>query len=572
MHWPGQLHREKERSKAMSTRIKLFVLLVLLLLTPVSGFPASDRVSWIPWRVDLQPPIETVLTWDGQPGLNRTTTLTAQITPDVDVDHLTLHWVLPPGVTLSGSITESLGTVSAGQTAKSQRDLAFDQAGTFKVAVSAQASTSDPPAIWSDADVLFFSIHPGWGSHVSRRSPETPSTQVRVDTPNVRYSTIRQSASPQGSYQVTGRVMFEDIPMAPGACPQPAQLVPARQVLVEIWEEDKGLPDDHDGTTRTDDNGYFSWQVPDNDDGLTDTDGKETYLRIFPDTPGGYVTDRGIVDDRYYIETGIHQGGQNIDFGTIEASTLSPMFNISDALLDGYRYISQFRDPPTRVKVRYEPGKESQSHYNMVVERINLCGKADDPDAYDDSVILHEYGHFIADKYACDDSFGGEHNWYKHYSKRLAWSEGWANYLPSAVRSTSHYFDMNGAGSCTDIDWETWTVTGSTNEGAVCATLWDIHDTITETHDRLSLGGEYIWLTFQNWMGDSVPVSWTDCNVDAFWDGWLEAGYPDDSELAAIFAHHHTAGLYTTTQTNQHVVAASPSPTDIPTARLIRPA
>ena len=42
------------------------------------------------------------------------------------------------------------------------------------------------------------------------------------------------------------------------------------------------------------------------------------------------------------------------------AGTLDPMFNIADVLLDGYRYISQFRSPPDRVKVRFLPDEAIQ--------------------------------------------------------------------------------------------------------------------------------------------------------------------------------------------------------------------
>jgi hypothetical protein len=507
--------------------------------------------------------------WGGQPGLHRTVTLTAQVTSQIQASDLRLRWSAPAGVSLCSPASESLGPIAAGQTVTRHCDLTFNQAGSFKVAVSAQVTGEGLPGTFGDADVLFFAIRRGWGSHVSRRGPGISSVRERIDAPDAQTAATIEPAAPEAGFSVTGRVMYEDIPLVTSTGPLPGIDVPARQVKVEIWEEDRGLPDDHEGTTRTGDDGYFSFWVPDNDDGAFDTDGKEIYLRVYPDTPGGYVTDRGAVDQRYRLETGILQGGQDIDFGELSPATFDPMFNISDVLLDGYRYISQFRSPPHRVKVRFEPDYDpvvmDGSYYETVLERINLSGETQDPDGYDDSVILHEYGHFLADQYACDDSFGGAHDVDRHYNKRLAWSEGWANYLASAVQNSPYYLNWNwNGGWSNDINWEGWSVTGSTNEGAVCATLWDIHDSADETHDVLSLGGSQIWYTFQEHMGGSVPVSWTDCNIDAFWDGWHEAGFPDDSELAAIFAHHQTAGqtVKSANQTAGQVPAAVPQPLD----------
>ncbi|MFS4458771.1 hypothetical protein [Bdellovibrio sp. HCB2-146] len=63
--------------------------------------------------------------------------------------------------------------------------------------------------------------------------------------------------------------------------------------------------------------------------------------------------------------------------------------------------------------------------------------KTQDTDHFDDSVILHEYGHFLEDVYGHTDSPGGSHNGNFIIDPRLAWSEGWANYFQSAVLSST---------------------------------------------------------------------------------------------------------------------------------------
>ena len=75
-----------------------------------------------------------------------------------------------------------------------------------------------------------------------------------------------------------------------------------------------------------------------------------------------------------------------------------------------------------------------------------------DTDHFDDSIIVHEYGHFLEDVYGKTDSPGGSHNGDAVIDARLAWSEGWANYLQSAVKtgispagaSSSVYIDTKG--------------------------------------------------------------------------------------------------------------------------------
>ncbi|MBN1485818.1 MAG: hypothetical protein JXA37_13975 [Chloroflexia bacterium] len=524
----------------------LFLLLILLSLagsTPVAGQQSS---------VAPTSPVEVNLDWQGQPGLNRTVTLSIEIRSEVAADNLILYWALPAGLRLSGPLNEFLGPIAAGQTITCRRDLTFDQAGEFKVVVGARINFPQSEMILSDADALYFRIQPGAGSDVSRQAHIEHTTQERIDTPHVTISP--KGNHPQAGYHVRGRFMFLDQQLA-ASYPFTVsyQLVPARQVRVEVWEDDgvidgPSLADDHDCTTRTDDEGYFECWVSDNDDGWFGGD-KDTYVRFYANSPGGKVTDISGIDREYYCYTGNQAGGSDIDFGSLTPTDFHPMFNIADALLDGYNYVVSLRGSAKAAHARYEPGRgEEGSLYSRVSEEITLGDAGGDADAYDDSVILHEYGHFMADRYSCIRGGGGEHYVDRHYNTKLAWSEGWANYFSSASRNNPRYFDVDDAEGVYAINWENWHidysgVTGSTNEGAVCATLWDIHDSVDETHDRLSLGGGEIWNTVEQGMTGYRLDYDRNCNVYEFWDDWHTFGYPADSELAAIFGQHGTAGI-----------------------------
>lgn len=75
--------------------------------------------------------------------------------------------------------------------------------------------------------------------------------------------------------------------------------------------------------------------------------------------------------------------------------------------------------------------------------------KSADTDHFDNSVILHEYGHFLEDHFAKSESPGGQHTGDGILDPRLAWSEGWANFFQAAVLRSGdpnwkHYIDTVG--------------------------------------------------------------------------------------------------------------------------------
>jgi hypothetical protein len=85
------------------------------------------------------------------------------------------------------------------------------------------------------------------------------------------------------------------------------------------------------------------------------------------------------------------------------------------------------------------------SFYVSSEDRLYILGgkngdvKNSDTDHFDDSVILHEYGHFLEAHYGHSDSPGGSHNGDFIIDPRLAWSEGWANYFQGAVLDSVVY-------------------------------------------------------------------------------------------------------------------------------------
>ena len=78
-----------------------------------------------------------------------------------------------------------------------------------------------------------------------------------------------------------------------------------------------------------------------------------------------------------------------------------------------------------------------------------------DMDHFDNSVIIHEYAHFIEDQFGNPDSPGGSHDGNSIIDPRLAWGEAWADFLQAAVQKYVNslwepvYRDTYGVTGCT---------------------------------------------------------------------------------------------------------------------------
>jgi hypothetical protein len=132
-----------------------------------------------------------------------------------------------------------------------------------------------------------------------------------------------------------------------------------------------------------------------------------------------------------------------------------------------------------------------------------------DTDHFDNAIILHEYGHYIEAAMSKADSPGGSHDGDSVIDPRLAWGEGWATFLATAVSgqpyyrdtygnpdgSTGYYFnynleindnDMPGTIIDGPLDVPDYAGEGNFREFAIVRTLWDILD----QHPVSSVGGD----------------------------------------------------------------------------------
>jgi hypothetical protein len=115
-----------------------------------------------------------------------------------------------------------------------------------------------------------------------------------------------------------------------------------------------------------------------------------------------------------------------------------------------------------------------------------------DTDEFDESVIAHEFGHYVEDRFGRSDSIGGEHAGSDSLlDLRVAFGEGWGNAFSSMVRGDPIYRDsFNGVLQDFQIDMETDDPNneGWFSEASVEEILWDLFDPANEPGDTIALG------------------------------------------------------------------------------------
>ena len=194
----------------------------------------------------------------------------------------------------------------------------------------------------------------------------------------------------------------------------------------------------------------------------------------------------------------------------------------------------------SKVRVFWTPGLSPGAYYGSPTSSISFFIPSDDTslgmatgiylmggsngstcvdtDHFDNSIIIHEFGHFLEKTAAYSDSPGGSHSGNGVIDPRLAWSEGWSNFLQGAVRGDNHYIDTHGNQDCSggtgvsvSLNLETITagqdaVSGATylgegifREVSVSRMLWDTMDSTASTDTYgADVGFAYIWKVFSD--------------------------------------------------------------------------
>ena len=427
--------------------------------------------------------------------------------------------------------------LTAGKTAAVSFQFATPAPGRYTITATANLTTDG--GSYAKVEKLILDVPASGAVKLSAEKPlsaaERQAGAPKARTPKLA-SAAPLSATNFGAFTVSGTLKYTDKVQGASGYTRTATL-PMRRVEVDICDV-KGTGSRVLATTLTNDSGYFSYTLPNNNDG--NGTGYDIFLQVFAGsatTPAKVMDMDGYV---YYSETSHipDWAGGALSLGTVIFPVGdSAQWNIYDTLLRGYDTVKSFGETPPQVRLKWAVNNDAQvdvTHYDPASNYINLQGSSQDPDEFDDAVILHEYGHFLETKMGYSKNPGGNHDWSVASSAPLAWSEGWSTFFSSVVRKTYNYFDYTPNGSIAiNIEIPTSNPRGDKVEGAVAASLWDIYDVASDRADTLNDGMSHIWRIFSYYFNSSRA-----CVMSDFYNGWKSYGYANLSKVQAILSEH----------------------------------
>jgi hypothetical protein len=216
------------------------------------------------------------------------------------------------------------------------------------------------------------------------------------------------------------------------------------------------------------------------------------------------------------------------DILVTDASGTSEAFNVLDQgvfAMDTIRN-AMGNPTPTMLTARWARGSTNGTYYSN--RTIFLLGASDDDDGYDDTVILHEIGHFVEDTEGRSDSPGGGHDG-SPTDPTLAWSEGFSTYFNMAVRGEPHYMDSNSGGGWgynADTSLTRAMLAGigqDVSEDMVSEILWDIGDGGAGDDDPQSGSHADVLRVQVDYLVSATlrPVGVSGVDLVDFLDGWF---------------------------------------------------
>ena len=333
---------------------------------------------------------------------------------------------------------------------------------------------------------------------------------------------------------------------------------------VSLYDEDAG-EDELLGGGSTDGYGYYSigpvWNI--DDEGGT----QDVYVRLYAEASTEYLPSSAVrvIDSTgalWSFETPVVQDVYGGDYD-MEPWRCPPeddgAYHIYEVILGGYDWVRALpgSPEPSQVTVRWFPGQKVGTSYDPSEHWIYVRGDSSvpeyAPDEWDDGIILHEYGHFIADIFDFLSPVGGQHWWDEKYDPRLSWNEGWAHYFACAVMNTESYLDTRFDGEAIEFDLETGIASftdgtppcfanalGESCEASVGGALWDVFDAIDDDQegdgigDNLSDGPDNIWdVVYYYETAGHGPHT-----INEYWDGWFARGHDYYTEMHHIWCEH----------------------------------
>jgi hypothetical protein len=339
---------------------------------------------------------------------------------------------------------------------------------------------------------------------------------------------------------------------------------PIRYARVEVYEADNNddpLDDSMIGKTYTDQDGNYNVVVLNNE-----ISSQNIYVKVFADSPvSAYPDVEGkvcslrddVFDEIYYMKSELypHPGDESVVIN-MTADRKGGEFMVYDSIVESFDKARTFFDVNMPEITTYWPCEEETSYFDPCDQSMHIA----QDDRGDRDVIMHEYGHFIADIYTfaqgpvSDDS---RHYWdmdLRYYpddrnyeeARNLAFREAWATLFSIATQygdtdypdsGDTRYQDLDEENSKrleVDLEEDTYDhcQPGEFYENMNCCALWDIFDDKDDRFDNKDTLSDITLLKIWTTVQDSKP----DDIVD-FWNGWFQ-NFDYTTEITRIFQDH----------------------------------
>jgi len=509
------------RKGRLLTRTYLMVLLVTLFINTPQLLKANheQRIVSLGKISQAEPlsPMILNLSMSHPPYLNEMVELAFNVTPLFESQDTTIQILLPDSfIVVDGSLTWK-GYLAPKQQFQLTALVKAIRTGSFEIKGTLSNS------YFTGADFLYTEISE------STANASKSKYQVMNETSKLLESSGEsiQIGSP-GTITVVGSFVYFD--------KDTGWEKPIRYAKVELYDSD-ALGNQLLYASSTDAAGSYSLGPVDNSD-LFGWDGQDIFVVFYLQTAAVKVQSSSGVVYGWKTSTvsDVPDGTYNMGKASLGQEGAA---NIYDTVIEAYQYVDLYDSPPSQVTVVWpDADADAVSWYNDYTNTIYLEGptsatsETPEPDEWDASVIVHEYGHFIMDTYAQIPP----RPW---STDQQNWLEGWAQFFQSPVR---HYWGYPNPERYVETTWsvslETWT-TGDTYM-LVGSILWDIYDAPADDQngdgigDNLASGFGNIWDVFRNYFTGGHHVY----TVHEFWDGWLARGHDYKQQMWAVYYEH----------------------------------
>ena len=335
-------------------------------------------------------------------------------------------------------------------------------------------------------------------------------------------------------------------------------LRPARKMEIQIWD-DNLIFDSHLATLHTDNAGYYTKTVPNNFDWWEN--GIDVMVKIVFRNNDFEVFDNIFIFSYKFSHIAVDcSNGDVLTYShTFDLrSSASPSVrdravSVFQAATYGFEYLDLVDATRDYLSIQFESWFTGlTSFYNFAINTIHLKG-----DNYHDwDTILHEFGHFAADREQFTDYWPAKHSFDQNQNDAhgkwigpmLSWSEGFATYFSMASQEYTSLASLSPkvSGTC-DMKYDSYNIEsnssylqGEGNEFVIARLLWDLQDAYSssEQWDNINWGHEGLWQKLQAASG-ALPMQ----NLTEFL-GSIDTSYRNEA-LGEMLSYYNISAKLT---------------------------